>query len=142
MYKEPYIIHLEAIGEWRTGYLTSIENFNQTDFPIQRVYWIYGIPVDLERGGHAHKQKEQIVVALNGQLSVELLSLEGNKSTFLLKKPNEALYIPPNYWRTIHYAQDSILIAMASTLYEKSDYLLDFEDFKKYWSGMGSELPS
>ncbi len=133
MFQDPYLINLEAIGEWRTGYLSSIENFRQTTFQIQRVYWIYGIPIDLERGGHAHREKEQIIIALNGLLSVELENVAGEKQLFALKKPNEALYIPPNYWRTIHYSQESILIALASTLYDRQDYLLDFEEFKKYW---------
>jgi dTDP-4-amino-4,6-dideoxygalactose transaminase len=98
-------------------------------FPIERVYFINDVPGGAERGSHAHKQLHQALIALSGSFSVVLD--DGQKETeFLLNRSNQALYLPPGYWRTLRdFTSGSVCLALASEPYTADDYIRDYDEF-------------
>lgn len=111
------------------GNLTSITNGIEVPFDINRIYYLYDVPGGEERGGHAHKELYQIMVALSGSFRVTLD--DGiNKQSFNLFQPYQGLLIPPGLWRDLDtFSSGSICMVLASALYDENDY---FRDYEKY----------
>ena len=106
-------------------------------FSIERVYFIYDVPAGSERGSHAHKNLEQFMIAASGSFTVELDSGSGTES-FALDNPSVGLYVPPGMWRDLKdFAPNSVCLVLASTKYDESDYLRDYEEFLS-WAGKNS----
>lgn len=103
-------------------------------FVPRRVYYLYDVPANAERGGHAHKELEQVIVAVSGAFEV-LLSDGRNERIVQLNQPNVGLKLPPGLWRELRgFSGGAICLVLASHEYDESDYLRhlnDFEDWKK-----------
>jgi hypothetical protein len=111
------------------GSLTSIESYRQVPFQIQRVYYIYDVPDGSQRGGHAHKELEQLIVALSGSFDV-ILDDGYKKKRFHLNQPNFGIYICPFIWRELeNFSLGSVCTVMASRPYEEDDYIRDYKDY-------------
>lgn len=128
--KEPFIFILSSIGDPSLGYISVAGNSN-LPFEIKRTYWTYFTPHNVERGNHAHKKLEQIIVAVAGVIDFELESTEGKKYSFKLDNPDKGLYIPQKYWRTIRFSHNAVLLCLASMEYQADDYIRNYDDFKK-----------
>ena len=115
------------------GSLAVIEN-NNCPFEIKRVYYLYDVPSDAYRGGHAHKNLYQIIIPLSG--SFEVLLKDGvREEVIYLNKPNKGLLITPGIWREIdNFSSGSVCLVLASEDYDESDYIRSFEDFKLFKS--------
>ncbi|MDC1492744.1 FdtA/QdtA family cupin domain-containing protein [Flavobacteriaceae bacterium] len=100
-------------------------------FPIKRVYYLYDVPKNGKRGGHAHKNLFQVLIALNG--SFELLLDDGTKTkTIILNTPNIGLYIPNGIWRDMNnFSKNSVCLVLASEDYDEEDYIRNYLEFKK-----------
>ena len=100
-------------------------------FNIKRVYYLYDIPSDAYRGGHAHKSLIQFMIPLSG--SFEVLLDDGiNKKKIMLNKPNKGLLIPQGIWREMdNFSSGAICLVLASENYEESDYFRDYSKFQK-----------
>jgi dTDP-4-dehydrorhamnose 3,5-epimerase-like enzyme len=100
-------------------------------FSIKRVYYLYDVPFNGERGGHAHKDLFQVLIALNG--SFELLLDDGsNTKKILLDSPNVGLYIPNGIWREMNnFSKNSVCLVLASEDYDENDYIRNYQDFKE-----------
>lgn len=124
--KIPHIINLEKIGDPITGNLVFIEKNNLLPFKINRVYYIYDLNENTKkRGFHGHKKLEQLFIAINGKVKINLCSYDF-EATFELDKPNQALFIPKNYWREFgDFEKNTIVLVLASRKYEKEDYIYD-----------------
>jgi dTDP-4-dehydrorhamnose 3,5-epimerase-like enzyme len=119
------------------GSIGVLEDPSLVPFSIQRVYFIYDVPAGSERGSHAHKNLEQFMVAASGSFTVELDSGSG-KESFVLDSPSVGLYVPPGMWRDLKdFAPNSVCLVLASTKYDESDYLRDYEEFLR-WAGKTS----
>lgn len=103
-------------------------------FKIKRVYYLYDVPSDSYRGGHAHKKQESVIIALSG--SFEVVTDNGNaKKRILLNKPNQGLYIPTNIWREIeNFSSGAVCLVLASTNFDEAEYIRDYEDFLSFVS--------
>ncbi len=123
------IIELPRIYDPR-GNLTFVENTDGLmPFKIERVYWIYDVPAGEARGGHAHRQGQEILIALSGSLTVKLFDGR-ERSEFLLNRPFQGLYMPPGYWRTMdNFSSGSVLMVLSSVPYSEDDYIRDYDDF-------------
>jgi dTDP-4-dehydrorhamnose 3,5-epimerase-like enzyme len=99
-------------------------------FAVKRVYWISNVPSGTIRGTHAHRDCEEIVYVLNGQVQVKLVDLKGDIEFMTLNK-NEKLYIPVHVWKEITFYNEAILIVYASTEYDENDYIYEEEFFGK-----------
>lgn len=112
------IIDLPKIIDPR-GNLTVAESIKNIPFDIKRVYWVYDVPGGEHRGGHAHKQCKELLVAVSGSFTVTLD--DGNeKHTFLLNHPYQGLFIDTNTWRTLDdFSSGAVCLVLASELLKK-----------------------
>lgn len=103
-------------------------------FEIARVYYLYDVPSDAYRGGHAHKNLQQFLLPLSG--SFEVILKDGkNSRTVTLNKPNKGLLIVPGIWRELeNFSSGAVCLVLASEVYDEADYIRDFETFKKQFS--------
>ena len=98
-------------------------------FSIKRVYYLYDVPINGERGGHAHKNLSQVLFALNGSLEI-IIDDGNNKKTIFLNSPNIGLFIPSGIWREMKkFSKNSICMVVASDIYKESDYYRNYKDF-------------
>ena len=128
----PQFINFDKIGSSELGYITIAEEQKNIPFDIKRVYWTYYTPQDVVRGGHAHKNLEQVIFAVSGTITFNTQDQQGNKQTFVLDHPSKGLYIPNLIWRDIHFTHNAVLLCLASELYTEDDYFRDFDEFKNY----------
>lgn len=114
------------------GNITVAENLQQIPFEVKRVYYLYDIPGGESRGGHAHRDLHQLIVAASG--SFDLTVDDGRtKRTFHLARPNFGVYMPAGLWRDIsNFSSGSICLVLASHLYDEADYLRDYDFFLSY----------
>jgi len=122
------IIELNQIHN-RSGNITSIENRINIPFDVRRIYYLYDVPGGAERGGHAHKDLQQLIVAASGCFDV-VLDDGKNKKVVELNRPYYGLYVVPGIWRElINFSSGAICLVMASHKYEKEDYIRDYNNF-------------
>lgn len=120
--------------EDRRGNLSVIEN-DIVPFDIKRVYYLYDVPSGSERGGHAHKELKEFLVALSGSFDVVLKDGE-EQEIVTLNKPYEGLLINPGIWRELqNFSSGSVCLVVASEVYIEEDYIRDFDEFLEYSSG-------
>lgn len=129
MNKTPFIKEFNKIGDPTLGYISVAEIEKNIEFSIERVYWTYYTPNDVLRGGHAHKELQQYIFALSGEIIIDTIDGNGNKETFILNKPNLGLYLPPLTWRDIKFSHSAVLLCLASKLFDESDYIRSKTDF-------------
>jgi oxalate decarboxylase/phosphoglucose isomerase-like protein (cupin superfamily) len=124
------IINFPQIAEPR-GNLSFIEENRHIPFPIKRVYFLYDVPSGATRGGHAHKNLHEIIIALSGSFDV-LLDDGVEKKKVSLNRPHYGLYIPPGLWRELeNFSSNSVALALASDFFDEKEYIRDYEVFKK-----------
>ena len=100
-------------------------------FDIKRIYYLYDVPSDSFRGGHAHKELYQFIIALSGSFEVHLKDGK-NKKTITLNKPNKGLLIVPGIWREIdNFSSGSVCLVLASRTFSEDDYIRDYQEFIK-----------
>lgn len=116
----------------RAGNITIVENDENIPFQVKRIYYLYDIPGGETRGGHAHKALYQLIVATSGSFDV-LLDDGNNKKIVRLDRPNYGLMVVPGIWRELmEFSSGSVCLVLASTKYEETDYIRDYQDFIKY----------
>ncbi|RKE94636.1 sugar 3,4-ketoisomerase [Sulfitobacter guttiformis] len=122
------MIDLPVVSDPR-GDLTFVEGGNHVPFDIRRVYYLYNVPVDSERGGHAHRELEQVVFALSGSFRIKID--DGfSKSEFVLRNPKRGLYINRLIWREMdNFSQGAVCMVLASHRYDEADYYRDYDEF-------------
>ena len=114
------------------GNITVVENGDNIPFEVKRVYYLYDVPAGEERGGHAHYELEQYIIAASGSFDVDLD--DGiNKRKFTLNRPNLALHVVPGLWRELNnFSSGSISLVLASEKYTEEDYIRNYDEFKIY----------
>lgn len=128
---KPYLINFNKIGSPILGYISVAELSENIPFEIKRVYWTYYTPQDVTRGGHAHYDLEQVIVAVAGTITFTTEDLQGNKEEFVLDSPDKGLYIPKLIWRDIKFSHSAVLLCLASEKYIEIDYIRNYDDFIK-----------
>lgn len=128
----PHIINFDKIGSSQLGYISIAETEKNVPFDIKRVYWTYYTPQDVVRGGHAHKDLEQVIFAVSGTITFNTEDHSGKKETFVLDHPSKGLYLPKLVWRDIHFTHNAVLLCLASEHYTEDDYFRDFDEFKSF----------
>ena len=122
------VLDLPKISDAR-GKLTFIEGRRHVPFAIERVYYLYDVPGGELRGGHAHKNLEQLFVALSGSFDV-VLDDGTERRTITLNRGFCGLYVPSMIWRELsNFSPGSVCMVLASLVYEDSDYIRDYDAF-------------
>ena len=124
------LIELPKILDKR-GNLSFFENSNQIPFDIKRTYWIYDVPGGELRGSHAFKKSHELIIALSG--SFDIVLHDGNKEKkYSLNRSYHGLYVPNLLWRRLeNFSTNSLALIVSNIGYKKSDYIRDFEEFKR-----------
>lgn len=119
----------------RAGNITIIEGNKSIPFEIRRIYYLYDIPGGQDRGGHAHKELRQLIVAASGSFNVQLD--DGyNKKIVTLNRPDYGLFVVPGIWRELfEFSSGSNCLVLASEIYMENDYIRDYDLFKKFKAG-------
>lgn len=113
------------------GNLSFVEQNCHIPFEIKRTYWIYDVPGGESRGGHAYKETNEFLIAISGSFDVTVDDGK-EKKTFTLNRSYYGLYIPKGLWRTMeNFSTNSLALEFASTFYDRSDYVEDYNDFLK-----------
>lgn len=124
------IVELPKIQDPR-GNLTFIEGSIHIPFDIQRVYYLYDVPGGSARGGHAHKELHQLIVAMSGSFDVKLDDGK-NKKTVHLSRSYYGLYVCPMIWRELdNFSSGSVCMVLASNKYDEGDYYRDYSEFMR-----------
>ncbi|MEP2448770.1 MAG: FdtA/QdtA family cupin domain-containing protein [Balneola sp.] len=115
------------------GNITAIGNSDDIiPFDINRIYYLYDIPGGEERGAHAHKELQQLIIAGSGSFDI---TLDDGKTrrTFHLSQPYFGLYMPSGLWRELHnFSSGAICLVLASHIYNEKDYIRDYKEFQKF----------
>lgn len=111
------------------GNITVVENQKTVPFDVERIYYLYDVPGGESRGGHAHRELMQLIVAVSGSFTVTLD--DGNvRRTFVLNRPYQGLLIVPGIWRTLDdFSSGSVCLVLASNKYDEKDYIRDYKEY-------------
>ena len=125
---EDKIIDLPKILDPR-GNLTVAQSMDHIPFNVSRVYWVYDVPAGESRGGHAHKQCREFIVAASGSFTVTLD--DGyTQTSYHLNHPWQGLYVGTGVWRTLNdFSSGAVCLVLASDPFEEDDYIRDYNDF-------------
>jgi hypothetical protein len=126
--QECRLIDLPRVNDPR-GNLTFIEGGRHVPFEIKRVYYVYDVPGGAERGGHAHKNLHQFIIAMSGSFDV-VLNDGAQEKRFHLDRSYFGIYVCPMIWRELdNFSSGSACLVLASNLYDEDDYFRDYNAF-------------
>lgn len=111
------------------GSLSVVENSAEMPFAVRRVFYLYDVPGDSERGGHSHHEAQEYIVAVSGSFDV-VLSDGHSTQRFTLNRPYHALYIPAGIWRSLdNFSSGSVCLVLTSHKFAEEDYVRDYDRF-------------
>ena len=126
------VIELDKHHSDRKGNITVVENKEDIPFEVRRTYYLYDVPGGESRGGHAHRELSQLIIAASGSFTVTLDDGKVKRS-FVLNRPYQGLYIVPGIWRTLDdFSTGAVCLVLASHGYDEADYIRDYDEFIKY----------
>lgn len=119
------------------GNLTFIESGRHVPFECRRVFYLYDVPGGEDRGGHAHRELQQLVIAASGSFDV---SVDDGRAThtYSLNRSYNGLYLPPMVWGQLtNFSSGSVALVLASEHYEEADYYRDYDEFARVARAVG-----
>jgi len=126
------IIELDKHHSDRRGNISVVENGDTVPFDVKRMYYLYDVPGGVSRGGHAHKELSQFIIAASGSFTVTLD--DGRvKRAYTLNRPYQGLLVKPGVWRNLDdFSSGSVCLVLASEKYDESDYIREYDEFLEY----------
>lgn len=123
------MVELDRHHSDRKGNLSIVENGRTLPFDVKRVYYIYDVPGGENRGSHAHRELEQLIIAASGSFTVTLDDGK-SKRRFFLNRPYQGLYVKPGMWRDLgDFSSGAVCLVLASDVYQVDDYIRNYDDF-------------
>ena len=123
------MLDFPQMGDER-GHLVIVEGGKEIPFDIKRVFYIYGSGRDVVRGQHANRKSEFVLINVVGTSKVKVKDGEGNEAIYCLNRPHTGVYLPNMVWKDMYdCSEDSVLLCIASTNYDASEYIRDYEEF-------------
>jgi dTDP-4-dehydrorhamnose 3,5-epimerase-like enzyme len=124
------IINLPKVLDDR-GNLSFFQNSDQLPFEIKRVYWIYDVPGGEQRGGHAYKDLQEVIIALSGSFDV-VLNDGRQEKVYSLNRSYYGLYVPQKIWRHMeNFSTNALALIATDAFYDADQYMRDFDLFKQ-----------
>lgn len=125
---KPKIIDIPKVTDPR-GNLSFIESNGIIPFEIDRVFYLYDVPADSERGGHSHHEAWQLLIAVAGSFDV-VLDNGYERRRYTLNRPYKGLLIPPGFWRTMdNFSSGSVCMVLTNVKYDEADYVREYSHF-------------
>lgn len=125
------MIEFPQHGDQR-GHLVVAEGMKDIPFEIKRVFYMYGSDQDVVRGQHANRKSEFVLINVAGKSKVKVKDGEGNETVYCLDKPHTGIYLPTMVWKDMYdFSPDSVLLVLASTHYDATEYIRNYDDFVK-----------
>ena len=122
------LLDIPTIADTR-GNLAVIEK-DILPYQVKRVYYLFDVPSDSYRGGHAHKEQLEFLIALSGSFNVTLDN-GSQKKSFLLNKPNKGLLLPTGIWRELEdFSSGAVCLVLSSGEFDEGDYIRNYQDFR------------
>lgn len=122
------LIDLPGVIDSR-GELCFLQYPDQLPFQVNRVYYLYNVGTGMQRGAHAHRELQQVMIALNGAFDV-LLDDGTSRNTIHLDSCYTGLLINKMVWREMaNFTPGAICLVLASMRYDESDYIRNYNDF-------------
>lgn len=119
------------------GNLTFVEGLRHVPFEIARIYYLYDVPGGGARGGHAHRNLRQMLIAMSGSFEV-LLDDGEEKAAYTLNRSYNGLLLAPMIWRElVNFSSGSVCMVIASDVYDEDDYFRDYDEFISAANGGG-----
>jgi hypothetical protein len=116
------------------GNITIYQNGGRQPFDVKRIYYLYDVPSGSDRGGHAHKNLYQLIIAAGGSFDI-IIDDGKNKKIIQLNRPNFGLLVIPGIWREIvNFSSGAICLVLASQKYDASDYIREYDEFLRWKS--------
>lgn len=114
------------------GNLTVAESMKQVPFDVRRVYWTYDVPSGESRGGHAHRQCRELIIAISGSFTVTIDNVK-EKQSFHLNHPWQGLLVETEVWRTLDdFSSGAVCLVLASDPFEEADYIREYDEYLEY----------
>lgn len=114
------------------GQLVALEEMKEIPFHVKRVYYMYDTVEGVRRGFHAHRNLEQILIAIHGSCKIHLDN-GSETAEVVLDTPFEGLYLSNDMWREMYdFSPDAVLMVLASEYYDESDYIRDYDKFLEF----------
>ncbi|MCS7077345.1 MAG: FdtA/QdtA family cupin domain-containing protein [Bacteroidia bacterium] len=132
VHKQPTLLDFGAIGDAQIGYISVAEFTKNLPFEVKRIFWTYFTPNNVIRGRHAHKELEQILIAVAGTIWVTTENIHGEKQHFTLDEPRKGLYIPTYHWNNLQFSHNAVLLSLTSQPYNAEEYIRDYDEFRSY----------
>lgn len=129
----PCLIKFDKRGSGDLGFLSIAENLKSVPFDVKRIFWLYHVEKDVERGNHAHKETEQVLICVKGEIEFFAEMPDYKEFNFVLNDPAIGVYIPASAWHVMKYKAGTIQLVLASTLYHEDDYFREYEDFESFY---------
>ncbi len=131
MNAKPFMLNFKQRGDER-GQLVVIEQLKDVPFEIKRIFYIYGSDSAVIRGQHSNRKTQFVLINLAGKSKVRTDDGNGNIQVFELNEPHIGVYLPTMIWKEMYdFSNDSVLLCVASELYDGEEYMRDYEEFKK-----------
>lgn len=128
------VIELDKHHSDRKGNISVVENGKTLPFDIKRAYYLYDVPGGENRGAHAHRNLEQLIIAASGSFTVTLDDGK-DKRVFFLNRPYQGLHVRPGMWRDLSdFSSGAVALVLASEVYMEDDYIRDYQDFLHFRS--------
>ncbi len=114
------------------GHLVICEGGTDIPFDIKRIFYIYGSDHNVIRGQHANRNSEFVLINVAGTSKVRVKDGKGNETVYCLNRPHTGIYLPKMVWKDMYdFSEDSVLLCLASTHYDASEYIRDYDEFVK-----------
>lgn len=136
--KGVHIIPFSRKGRPEEGYLYIIED-EKIPFEIKRVFYTMDTPSGVTRGRHAHLETEMVLIAVQGEIVVKTITIDGDTKTFVLNNASEGLYLPRLCWHEMNYDEHAVQLVVCSTMYREDDYIRDWNQFSTLMQEHGAK---
>jgi acetyltransferase-like isoleucine patch superfamily enzyme/dTDP-4-dehydrorhamnose 3,5-epimerase-like enzyme len=122
------VTKLKFVSDLR-GDLSVAELEKEIPFDIKRIFWVYNVPSERVRGSHVHRKLHEFLICVKGSVSV-VVDDGNSREELILNNPSIGLHLPPRVWRTLYkYSSDAVLLVLASSPYDPSDYIREYDEF-------------